>query len=146
MLRTRLAFVILPLLAACGDSDQTASYLVPGRNAAIVVSRNPVGHLAEYDRTLHVEHGTRIVASLALGLDTGGYGRINLYRRDADLFELCDVDARYIVDARAGTIEKAATPACTGVYLGAFDAGRRQDWRFMSPAERPDTLLVRSGG
>ena len=92
--------------------------------------------LAEYHRTAFIELNGRDVSRVALGDDTGGYLRVNIYQATPTTLLLRDYFDSYTIDVASGVVTKHAQRTGGGTFLGSFDDDVAGVFRFISPSER----------
>jgi hypothetical protein len=132
-------------IAGCTlEAAQVAEYALPNEKILVVIRREPMHpFLAEYKRVLEVRASSAI-ATRELLPDTGGYGRINMYRLGHSELLLRGFFEALVIDLPGGEVRSATRAALAPEqmeYLGAFD-DTDGDWRFFHPTERPELALI----
>jgi len=77
--------------------------------------------------------------------DTGGYSAANLYRCSVATYMLDSYGDSLVIDAKMGTVQQGK---CRGAstYLGVFDGGGGEPWRFIPALQREEKALRLFGG
>ena len=133
----------------CHSPDQSAVFRYPASSVAIRIERKGAHpFLAEYNRVLILERQGKEVARRAMLVDTGGHSRTNIYDLGDSKLLLISVFDAYVIDFghdQVGELDRKAT-VVSGNYLGAFDSGAQQHWRFVPSNEQPEAPVEPRGG
>ena len=136
--------LIVALAGCTQQAAEVAEYAVPNENILVVIRREPMHpFLAEYKRVLEVR-ASGAIATRELFPDTGGYGRINLYRLGRSGLLLRGFFETWVIDIPSGGIRNATSAALAPEqmeYVGAFDE-TNGNWRFFYSDERPEVALI----
>lgn len=123
-------------------------------SATIALDRRPISFMfAEYDRDLVVLRDGKDIKRTRLMVDTGGSGRMNVYRLDDDTLifvDRFDVKSVRMSDGAVQYIGDTKNVRPQGVFLGGFDTireeGRRRIYRFVTAAERDENPVEPAKG
>lgn len=77
--------------------------------------------------------------------DSGGYTAANLYRCSAGTYTLDSYGDSLFIDAKMGTVQQGKCPN-PSTYLGVFDGGGIEPWRFIPASQREEKELRMLGG
>jgi 5-enolpyruvylshikimate-3-phosphate synthase len=130
-----------------------AFYSIPGTSVEIILERRAIHlFLAEYERTLVIQIGTKELIRKEVAVDTGGYSRMNVYQTSPTEYYLSgDLSFdRYFLDVAKVSFREAGlnTKPLSAKFIGAFDRDEEMGWRFISARERGEqkNKTQQSGG
>lgn len=139
-----VAIAVAAFCTACGP-DHSAAFLAPNGVSITIELRHSHPTLAEYDRQVILANDRGVAATASLMRDTGGYAAANLYRCSADTYMLDSYGDLLFLDAKIGTVQRGRCRS-TSTYLGVFDGGGSERWRFIPRAHREEKELRMLGG
>lgn len=118
-----------------------AIFQVPSSEVEIILERRAAHFfLAEYERTLILRIDGADVLSEEIGMDTGGFSRMNIYRNSPTEYFLSGALSfnKYKIDIARQAIVSAdlEEKAFDARFVGAFDRDENNEWRFISASER----------
>jgi len=146
-MRKLAIIVILALVTsvACTSSrSEYASVTLP--TMEIALERVPSNDsLAEYHRKLILRTPGSEDIVTALGDDTGGYSRTNLYLRADGTVTIRDAWGAQVADPVAATVVPISSSSNFGVFLGCFDVDNGR-WTYIPSAARQEFPTAFQGG
>ena len=139
-----VAIALAAFCTACGP-DHSAAFLAPKGVSITIELRLSHPTLAEYDRKVILTKDKRVAATWSLMRDTGGYAAANLYRCSAATYMLDSYGDSLFIDAKMGTVQQGKCRSAS-TYLGVFDGGGSEPWRFIPASQREEKELRMLGG
>jgi hypothetical protein len=136
------ATVFLTALACNTQPAEVARAALPNGYELAIIRQPAHASLAEYTRVVQLLRSQTVLGSDSLFMDTGGYGRLELFALGGDRYILRSPMQAHLINTAAASITLLGTTnAPTGKLLGVFDADSSGVWTYMAAR---DSIVVRS--
>jgi hypothetical protein len=136
------ATVFLTAVACNTQPAEVARAALPNGYELAIIRQPAHAFLAEYTRVVQLLRSQTVLSSDSLFMDTGGYGRLELFALGGDRYVLRGPMEAHLINTAAASITLLGTTnAPTGKLLGVFDADSSGVWAYMATR---DSSVARS--